>query len=141
VTFERVDVGRGVVHYDVGPADNRHLIDACRAAGFSPLFHIEAHDYPTAMAFVVAGSGVTVMPRLGADNLPSRVPVTGPTPQRSIYALVNTSIEQTPAAWAALHACAARPALMRGRVQPTEISHSRGARPTHCLGVARSATR
>jgi DNA-binding transcriptional LysR family regulator len=83
----------------------RNLIEACRAAGFSPPFHVEAHDYPTAIAFVDAGIGITVLPRLGARQLPpgvTAVPVTAPTPQRSIYALVNTSTEDTPPVRAAL---------------------------------------
>jgi DNA-binding transcriptional LysR family regulator len=89
----------------------RNLIEACQAAGFSPPFHVETHDYPTAIAFVEAGIGITVMPRLGAVNLPPRVatvPLSGPTPKRSIYALVNISIERTPAVRAALNAFAAR---------------------------------
>ena len=76
----------------------RNLLQACRAAGFNPPFHVEAHDYPTAIAFVDAGIGLTVLPRLAARNLPAglvAVPVTGPTPQRSIYALVQTAIEGT----------------------------------------------
>jgi DNA-binding transcriptional LysR family regulator len=91
----------------------RNLLEACQAAGFSPPFHVEAHDYPTAIAFVAAGIGVTVLPRLGARNLPEEVvalPVTCPTPQRSIYALVQTSIEDSAAARAVLDvllACAA----------------------------------
>jgi DNA-binding transcriptional LysR family regulator len=82
-----------------------NLIDACRAAGFSPPFHVEAHDYPTALAFVDAGIGITVLPRLGAGNLPAgvaAVPVTCPTPQRSIYAVVQSSVAASPAARAAL---------------------------------------
>jgi DNA-binding transcriptional LysR family regulator len=82
-----------------------NLIDACRAAGFSPPFHVEAHDYPTALAFVDAGIGITVLPRLGAANLPagvSAVPVTCPTPLRSIYAVVQSSVAASPAARAAL---------------------------------------
>jgi DNA-binding transcriptional LysR family regulator len=82
-----------------------NLIEACRAAGFSPPFHVEAHDYRTAIAFVDAGIGITVLPRLGAANLPpgvAVVPVTGPTPQRSIYALVQASSATMPAARAAL---------------------------------------
>jgi DNA-binding transcriptional LysR family regulator len=91
----------------------RNLLEACQAAGFSPPFHVEAHDYPTAIAFVAAGIGVTVLPRLGARNLPDGVvarPVTCPTPQRSIYALVQTSIEDSAVARAVLDllaACAA----------------------------------
>jgi DNA-binding transcriptional LysR family regulator len=85
----------------------RNLLEACRAAGFSPPFHVEAHDYPTAIAFVDVGIGITVMPRLAARNLPPgvvAVPLTGPTPQRSIYALVSTSVERTPPVRAALRA-------------------------------------
>lgn len=79
----------------------RSLVDACRAAGFNPPFHVEAYDYPMAVAFVDAGVGITVLPRLGASTLPPgvvAVPVTCPTPVRSIYALVEMSIETTPPA-------------------------------------------
>ncbi len=78
----------------------RNLIEACHAAGFSPPFHVEAHDYPTAMAFVAAGIGLTVLPRLGARQLPPgvvAVPVVSPTPVRSIYALVRDGVVDTPA--------------------------------------------
>jgi DNA-binding transcriptional LysR family regulator len=78
----------------------RNLIEACHAAGFSPPFHVEAHDYPTAMAFVAAGIGVTVLPTLGARQLPAgvvAVSVTSPTPVRSIYALVREGVADTPA--------------------------------------------
>jgi DNA-binding transcriptional LysR family regulator len=83
----------------------RNLVQACQAAGFTPPFHVEAHDYPTAIAFVDAGIGLTVLPRLGARNLPAgvvAVPVEGPTPQRSIYALVQPSIADTAPARAVL---------------------------------------
>ncbi|WP_433718040.1 LysR family transcriptional regulator [Actinoplanes sp. CA-051413] len=78
-----------------------NLIDACRSAGFNPPFRVEAHDYPTALAFVAAGIGVTVLPRLGAANLPAglvAVPVTAPAVRRSIHAVVQTSVESTPPA-------------------------------------------
>lgn len=83
----------------------RNLLQACRAAGFNPQFHVEAHDYATAIAFVDAGIGLTVLPRLAARSLPAglvAVPVTGPSPQRSIYALVQTAIENTGPARAAV---------------------------------------
>jgi DNA-binding transcriptional LysR family regulator len=92
----------------------RNLLEACRAAGFEPSFHVEVHDYPTAIAFVDVGLGVTVLPRLGARNLPAGVvaaALTGPTPRRSIYALVATSVENIPPVRAALdilHECASR---------------------------------
>ncbi|WP_344810584.1 LysR family transcriptional regulator [Microlunatus aurantiacus] len=78
----------------------RNLVEACHAAGFSPPFHVEAHDYPTAMAFVAAGIGLTVLPQLGARQLPDgvvAVPVVSPTPVRSIFALVRDGVADTPA--------------------------------------------
>jgi DNA-binding transcriptional LysR family regulator len=93
----------------------RNLIEAAHAAGFSPPFHVEAHDYPTAIAFVRAGIGITVLPALGARNLPDgvvAVPVVSPIPVRSIFALVQTSVADTPpvqTALAALHRCAGQP--------------------------------
>ena len=90
----------------------RNLLEACQAAGFRPSFRVEAHDYPSAIAFVEAGIGITVLPRLGAIRLPSAVatvPVTSPTPVRSIFALVQTAAESAPPARRALEvlrACA-----------------------------------
>jgi len=81
-----------------GPC-RENVVDACRAAGFSPPFHVEAHDYRTAVAFVDAGIGITVLPRVGADPLPPgavAVPVINPTPQRSIHALAQTAVADTP---------------------------------------------
>ena len=92
-----------------------NLMDACAAAGFSPPFHVEAHDYPTGIAFVAAGVGVTVMPRLGAKEIPEGVvvvPLIRPRPMRSVYAIVRDSTARTrPAARALelLRAGAAQP--------------------------------
>ncbi|WP_129789529.1 LysR family transcriptional regulator [Promicromonospora panici] len=85
----------------------RNLLEACTAAGFSPTFHVEAHDYPTAVAFVDAGIGMTVLPELGAVQLPAgtvAVPVVRPTPVRSIYAVLQDAVAHTPPAIAALKA-------------------------------------
>ncbi|WP_435738608.1 LysR family transcriptional regulator [Cellulosimicrobium sp. PMB13] len=79
----------------------RNVLEACTAAGFTPPFHVEAHDYPTALAFVAAGIGVTVLPALGAAHLPdglTAVPVVRPTPVRSIHAVVRDAVALTPAA-------------------------------------------
>ncbi|WP_277209563.1 LysR substrate-binding domain-containing protein [Isoptericola croceus] len=76
----------------------RNLLDACTAAGFSPSFHVEAHDYPTAIAIVRSGVGITVLPALGAEHLPAgtvAVPVVRPAPQRSIYAVVRDAVADT----------------------------------------------
>lgn len=107
----------------------RNLIDACRAAGFSPPYQVEAHDYPTAIAFVDSGIGITVLPRLGATTLPpglTAVPVTGPTPLRSIHVLVNSSIEDTPPAQAALRALVACAAESRPRPTSPRATTGRG---------------
>jgi DNA-binding transcriptional LysR family regulator len=96
-----------------GPC-RQNVVDACRSAGFSPPFHVEAHDYRTAVAFVDAGIGITVLPRIGADPLPPgavAVPVTNPTPERSIHALVQTSVFGTPPVQRVLD-------LLRGCVRP-----------------------
>ncbi|TCP43443.1 DNA-binding transcriptional LysR family regulator [Tamaricihabitans halophyticus] len=85
----------------------RNLLEACKAAGFSPTFHVEAHDYPTALAFVEAGIGLTVLPTLGTAQLPDGVTwvrVARPTPMRSIYAVVQNAAAQIPAARVALTA-------------------------------------
>ncbi|SKC36956.1 LysR family transcriptional regulator [Krasilnikoviella flava] len=93
----------------------RNLLEACRAAGFAPAFAVEAHDYPTAVAFVAAGIGITVLPALGAVRpTPGTVavPVQRPVPVRSIYALVQDAVAETPpvrTALAALRAVAGEP--------------------------------
>lgn len=78
------------------------LIDACSSAGFSPGFHVETHDYPTAVSFVAAGVGITVLPRLGIGALlpPGLVtiPVVDPAPMRHIAVRVRESLRENPAA-------------------------------------------
>jgi DNA-binding transcriptional LysR family regulator len=99
----------------------RNFLQACRAAGFRPSFRVEAHDYQSAIAFVEAGIGITVLPRLGAIRLPpgvTTVPVTGPTPLRSIFALVQTSAESAPPAKRALEVLGLCAAPDRSCVQP-----------------------
>jgi len=99
----------------------RNLLEACRAAGFDPVFRVEAHDYPTAIAFADAGIGITVLPSLGAVNLPAgvvTVPVTSPTPQRSIHALVQKPVEGAPPVVRALEALRERAA----RGAPAEVA-------------------
>lgn len=64
------------------------VLDACAAAGFAPTFQIEAPDYPSALALVGAGMGITVLPRLAA-SLPGpglrAVPVIEPMPIRRAH--------------------------------------------------------
>jgi len=76
------------------------VLDACSTVGFSPAFHIETQDYPTAIRFVAQGMGITVIPRLGLDALPDSVvavPIVNPTPQRSISVRVRDTAADHPA--------------------------------------------
>jgi DNA-binding transcriptional LysR family regulator len=76
------------------------MLNACAATGFSPSFHIETHDYPSAIAFVSVGIGITVLPRLGTINLPAGVraiPVVRPVPTRRIMLRVKNSVRGHPA--------------------------------------------
>jgi DNA-binding transcriptional LysR family regulator len=80
------------------------LDDAYATAGYVPRYHVEAPDYPTAIAFVAAGIGMTLMPALGATRLPPNVvalPVTRPAFTRSIYVIVRSPAPAS--AVAALH--------------------------------------
>lgn len=52
---------------------HRLLVAACAAKGFSPRFVVQAQDHHSAMAFVGAGVGVTVLPRLAARSAPATV--------------------------------------------------------------------
>ena len=76
------------------------VLDACAAAGFAPTFRIETHDYPSAVAFVAAGVGITVLPRLGAVALPDGVralPVVDPVPYRRILLRTRNAVSGQPA--------------------------------------------
>jgi DNA-binding transcriptional LysR family regulator len=76
------------------------VLDACAAAGFAPAFHVETHDYPSAVAFVAAGVGITVLPRLGAAMLPPgvcAVPVVDPVPRRRIMLRARDAVRGHPA--------------------------------------------
>lgn len=76
------------------------VLDACSTVGFSPAFHIETQDYPTAIRFVAEGMGITVIPRLGLGTLPDStvaVPIMNPTPRRSISVRVRDTAANHPA--------------------------------------------
>ncbi|WP_125774639.1 LysR family transcriptional regulator [Antribacter gilvus] len=99
----------------------RNLLEACRAAGFAPPFHVEAHDYATALAFVDAGIGLTILPALGAVRLPAgtvAVPVVRPTPVRSVYAVVQDAVAEVPSVRAALDALRVVAATRTGAALP-----------------------
>ncbi|AJT40511.1 LysR family transcriptional regulator [Psychromicrobium lacuslunae] len=93
------------------------MMGACDAAGFSPRFLVQAQDHHTAIAFVAAGIGVTILPSLAARKLPEAVcaiPVVDPEPIRQISVLVKDSIAHRPIGKRAvelLHECVTIPLM------------------------------
>ncbi|GAB3843420.1 LysR family transcriptional regulator [Nesterenkonia populi] len=83
-------------------ACRRILIDACAASGFIPAFQVETQDHATAVAFVEAGAGITVMPRLSYlsaranPDLVSVVELADPTPVRTIAVRAKKALAHTP---------------------------------------------
>ncbi len=72
----------------------RRLLAACHAAGFTPEFQVETQDHVSALQFVKAGLGISVVPKLCLEALPEQVGVVelrNPTPERTIVALVDAS--------------------------------------------------
>lgn len=100
------------------------VIEACAAAGFIPPFHVQTHDYPSALAFVANGVGITVLPCLGARTPPpgvETVPVGAPRTTRTVHALVLRSSEDLPATRRALE-------LLREQAQAAGDDAARAAR-------------
>jgi DNA-binding transcriptional LysR family regulator len=71
---------------------HRLVVAACNAAGFRPRFTVQAQDHYTAIGFVGAGIGVSVLPALAARSLPAtvaRVGIQPPAPVRHLAALIR----------------------------------------------------
>lgn len=84
-----------------GSPGHRIVVSACAAAGFTPRFTVQAQEHYSAIQFVAAGVGISVMPRLAARALPpevTRLRITDPTPVRGISALVRETGRPNPAA-------------------------------------------
>lgn len=75
------------------------IANACRAAGYSPRYVAKAEDHHTALAFVAAGVGMTILPGLAMpESLPgvdSRQ-LFSPAPRRRIVAHVRDGAMATP---------------------------------------------
>lgn len=85
----------------MGSLGHRIVVTACAAAGFTPRFTVQAQEHYSAIQFVAAGVGISVMPRLAARALPPevvRLRITEPTPVREISALVRETGRTNPAA-------------------------------------------
>lgn len=52
---------------------HRLVAAACAARGFSPRWAVQAQDHYSAIAFVAAGVGITLLPRLAARAVPEEV--------------------------------------------------------------------
>ncbi|GAB7045261.1 LysR family transcriptional regulator [Catenuloplanes indicus JCM 9534] len=83
-----------------GTVDREQLDRAAGAAGFVPDVRFQAATYAAAQAFVAAGAGVTVAPRLaltGAAGVVHR-DLTPPAPHRTLYAATLTDTRLAPLA-------------------------------------------
>lgn len=66
------------------------LFDACARAGIRVQFKHEAHTFVAALHMVNRGLGITLLPRLGIDQLPEGVvivPLAAPEPIRYVHAI------------------------------------------------------
>lgn len=66
------------------------LFDACARAGVQVQFKHEAHSFVAALHMVGRGLGITLLPRLGVDQLPAGVvivPLAAPQPIRYVHAI------------------------------------------------------
>jgi DNA-binding transcriptional LysR family regulator len=73
---------------------------ACQKAGFEPDLRLRTDDYRVAGALVAAGAGVTFLPRLVTESLPSgcvALPIDGQGLSRRIYAAHRVGSERAPA--------------------------------------------
>jgi DNA-binding transcriptional LysR family regulator len=90
------------VDNEVQEGQSRQIVlSACSAAGFAPRYIVQAQDHYTAMAFVAAGVGITVLPRLAAIEAPRNVRairLSDPEPVRRISLLVKESLAGNPVA-------------------------------------------
>ena len=84
-------------------------LDACRAAGFTPAYAVQADEYPTTQGFVAAGLGVALVPALALGLVHDRVVVKrvrGAQPVRHVYAAVRRARASEAVVTAALDALA-----------------------------------
>jgi DNA-binding transcriptional LysR family regulator len=81
----------------------------CRSAGFSPNVCHRAGDWQTVFGLVVAGLGISLVPRLAHLHTPPGsviVPLAGVPPRRHVFVACRAGAEATPAIRAVLDALA-----------------------------------
>jgi molybdate transport repressor ModE-like protein len=112
--------GRGALALDalaaetwVGPSPGTSCLDVtlagCAAAGFTPRFVHRTNDFSALMAFVAAGLGVALVPRLAQGRIPAGatvVPLRGIPPARRVFAATRRGSEARQTVAAVLDALA-----------------------------------
>jgi DNA-binding transcriptional LysR family regulator len=82
-----------------GNSCTRIIRNACRAAGFAPRYVARSEDHHTALAFVAAGVGATIIPGLAfPDSMPGvdRRDLVNPSPRRRNVAHVRDGAADAP---------------------------------------------
>lgn len=83
----------------------RIVLQACRAAGFTPRYVARFDDHHAVMALVAAGIGVTVLPELALRRVPpgvAHVGLVNPSPRRQVVAMVRDNAAHLPSVRAGL---------------------------------------
>jgi DNA-binding transcriptional LysR family regulator len=92
--------GQPVIDNDYhGNTCTQIIRNACRAAGFSPRYVARSEDHHTALAFVAAGVGVTILPALAVPESMAGVDsreLVNPTPHRRIVVHVRDGAADAP---------------------------------------------
>ncbi len=106
-------------------------LEACRTAGFTPSYVVEADEYPTTTGFVAAGLGVALVPALALGFVHDGVrvkPVRGARPVREVHAAVRAARAGEPVVRGAVEALQdAAAGLGTGRRTPPQRTVLAGA--------------
>jgi DNA-binding transcriptional LysR family regulator len=92
--------GQALIDNDYhGNSCTRIIRNACRAAGFAPRYVARSEDHHTALAFVAAGVGATIVPGLAAPESMAGVDsreLINPSPRRRIVVHVRDGAADAP---------------------------------------------
>jgi DNA-binding transcriptional LysR family regulator len=92
--------GQALIEKDYhGNSCTRIIRNACRAAGFAPRYVARSEDHHTALAFVAAGVGATILPGLAVPESMAGVDsreLINPSPRRRIVVHVREGAADTP---------------------------------------------
>jgi DNA-binding transcriptional LysR family regulator len=92
--------GQALIDNDYhGNSCTRIIANACRAAGFAPRYVARSEDHHTALAFVAAGVGVTILPGLAVPESMAGVDsreLVNPSPRRRIVVHVRDGAADAP---------------------------------------------